>query len=135
MSFETILFILHSTLRWLIVLVALIAIVKFARGLSQQRAFDGMSRGLTAAYSGLIDLQVLIGILLLVLRGPLGTPQIVHGILMIAAAVVAHLSARWRGAPDTLRYRMNLLMVVLSLLLIVFGVGVLGFERWIPRLQ
>lgn len=133
MSFEMIVLILHSTLRWIIVLVALIAIVKLALGLSQRRAFDGMSRGLMAGYSGLLDLQMLLGLVLIFMMGLTGT-RILHAIILIAAAVAAHLNSRWKTAADATRTRMSLLMVVLSLLLIFFGVAVLGIQRWIPRM-
>ena len=52
---------IHSLIRWLIVLLALAAIIKLALGWRQGRAFDKMASGLVSGYTGLLDLQLLIG--------------------------------------------------------------------------
>ena len=117
---------IHSILRWVIVLVAVAAVVKFTMGWLRGGAFKGTDRGLASGFSGLVDLQATLGLILLVSRGVIGLgfprEHLEHAFTMIIAAVVAHLSARWKNAEDKIRFR-NSLFIVLAVLAIVF-VGV-----------
>lgn len=125
----------HSGLRWLVLLVALIAIVKFLLGWLTRSPFKGMDRGLMAGYSGLLDLQSALGIIFLLWNGFTGTGfpryRLEHGLIMIVAAVVAHLSSRWKNAQDAVRFRNNLLLIVASLVLVLIGIAILpgGLSR------
>ena len=125
----------HSGLRWLILLVAVVAIIKFTVAWRAGSAFKGMDRGLTAAFSGLMDLQVTLGIIFLLWSGFAGAGfpghRIAHGVTMILAAVVAHLSARWKNADDKTRFRNNLFTIIAALVLVLVGIAVLpgGFSR------
>jgi preprotein translocase subunit SecY len=122
---------IHSYVRWLIVIVAVIAAVKFAIGWLRGGAFKSMDRGLTSGFSGLIDLQVTLGIILLVWSGLAGVGfpmyRIEHAVTMIIAAVVAHLPARWKNADDKTRFR-NSLFIVLDVLIIIF-IGVMRLPQ------
>ena len=87
---------IHSLLRWLILLVAVVAIVKLGLGWRRGGPFDGMDRGVVAGYSGLLDLQVLLGLVLLIgdaifLGEGFPMVRILHAIVMILAVVTAHL--------------------------------------------
>ncbi|MCQ3936799.1 MAG: hypothetical protein DPW18_07095 [Chloroflexi bacterium] len=117
----------HSYLRWLIVLVAVTAAVKFTLGWLRGGAFKGMDRGLTAGFSGLMDLQAVIGIIMLVGLGTGGEGfpmiRIEHAVTMLIAVVLGHLPARWKNAADTIRFR-NALFCILGAMLFVF-VGVM----------
>jgi hypothetical protein len=130
-----ILWMAHSVLRWLILLVATVAIVKFALGWLRGGEFKGMDRGLTAAFSGLMDLQVTLGIIFLLWNGFAGTGfpmyRIEHGVAMVLAAVVAHLPARWKNAETKIRFRNTLFSVIVSILLVIAGLAVLpgGLRR------
>lgn len=125
----------HSGLRWLILLVAVVAIVKFLIGWLRRSQFQGMDRGLMAGFSGLMDLQATLGIILLLWGGLAGAGfpryRIEHGVIMVIAAVVAHMSARWKNADDTVRFRNNLFLIVASLLLVLVGISTLpgGLSR------
>ena len=122
---ETLL-VIHSHTRWLILLVALIAIVKFTMGWLRGGAFKGMDRGLAAGFSGLMDLQATLGLIFLIWTSVVGTPftpnRIEHLTTMIIAAVLAHLPARWKNAPDTPRFRNTLFCIVGALVLVFVGV-------------
>lgn len=130
-----ILLMLHSILRWIILLVAMAAIVKFALGWLRGGAFSGMDRGLMSGFSGLMDLQVTLGIVFLLWSGftDVGFPmyRIEHGVTMIIAAVVGHLSARWKKADDRTRFRNNLFIIIAALVLILVGISTLpgGLSR------
>ena len=125
----------HSGLRWIILLVAVVAIIKFVLGWRTGSAFKGMDRGLMAGFSGLMDLQATLGIIFLLWSGFTGAGfplfRIEHGITMIIAAVVAHLSARWKNADDKTRFRNNLFTIIASLVLVLVGIASLpgGFSR------
>ena len=128
----SILLMIHSLVRWLIVIVAVIAAVKFAFGWLRGGAFKAMDRGLSSGFSGLIDLQVTLGLIYLIWNGLAveGFPmfRIEHAVTMIIAAVVAHLPARWKNAEDKLRFR-NSFFIVLDVLIIIFiGVALLPKE-------
>lgn len=116
---------IHSLVRFLILLVAAIAILKLGFGWLAKKPFDGMDRGLTSGFSGLMDLQALLGIIVL-LGGAfmgIGFPmnRIEHAFAMILAVVVAHLPMRWKNAPDGIHQRNNLFAVLGSLVLVLIG--------------
>lgn len=125
----------HSGLRWLVLLVAAVAIVKFALGWLQGSEFKGMDRGLASAFSGLMDLQVTLGIIFLLWNGFSGTGfplyRIEHGVAMILAAAVGHLPARWKNSDPKLRFRNTLFTVIASILLVIVGLVMLpgGLSR------
>ena len=130
-----ILLMLHSILRWIILLVAVVAVVKFALGWLQGGQFKGMDRGLMSGFSGLMDLQATLGIIFLLWSGFTGAGfpmyRIEHGLIMIVAAVVAHLSARWKNADDKTRFCNNLFAIIASLILVLVGIASLpgGLSR------
>ncbi|MFN2222631.1 MAG: hypothetical protein ACK2UH_08775 [Candidatus Promineifilaceae bacterium] len=115
---------LHSINRWIIVVVAVAALIKFLIGWLQNSNYQRVDRILMAAYSGLLDLQLLMGIILLInhrfARRPLE-----HAITMIIAIALAHASRVWRDKPDRVRYRNNFLAILIGLLLIIAGVAIL----------
>ena len=125
----------HSGIRWLVLLIAVIAIVKFLIGWLRGSQFKGMDRGLMAGFNGLMDLQMALGIIFLLWAGfsGVGFPflSILHGLIMFAAAAIAHMSARWKNADDMTRFRNNLFVIVGSLILVLIGISVLpgGLSR------
>jgi hypothetical protein len=131
----TILLMAHSWLRWLILLVAILAVVKFLLGWLRASNYQGMDRGLMSGFSGSMDLQATLGIIFLLWSGLAGTGfplyRIAHGLIMIAAAVVAHMSARWKNADSLTLFRNNLFLIVGSLILVLIGIAILpgGLSR------
>jgi hypothetical protein len=120
---------IHSAVRWAIVVIAVIAIIKFALGLGLNSTFKGMDRGLASAFSGLMDLQVLIGLIYFVWNGIAveGFPmfRILHMIIMIIAAAVGHLPSRFKSLPDKPRFQYSLFAVIGSLALVLVGISIL----------
>jgi uncharacterized membrane protein YphA (DoxX/SURF4 family) len=130
-----ILLVIHSHTRWLILLVAILAIVKFAIGWLRGSAFKGMDRGLAAGFSGLMDLQATIGLIFLIWTSVVGVPftpnRMEHATTMIIAAVLGHLPARWKNSPDAIRFRNTLFCIVGALVLVFMGVVRLrGGSSW-----
>ena len=113
---------LHSLNRWLVVAVAVVAIVKFALGWLQQRSFTGMDRGLASGFAGLMDLQLVLGLVLLFGLG-VNRVRTTHMGYGIVAVILAHLPALWRRSPDRIRFRNTLLAIVASVVVIIIGVS------------
>ena len=99
----------HSILRWLLVLIALAAIIINARGVLTKATWSPTNRKLNAALLGTTHLQVLIGLLLYVGVSPLMSSifndfgaamknpvlrfwAVEHIAMMILAAVVIHIT-------------------------------------------
>ena len=114
---------IHGEIRWLVALVALIAIIKFAHGWLTRAEYKGIDRGLMAAFSGLLDLNLLLGLVLLISLGTGVTARIEHAVTMVIALVIAHSSSLWRRSnnPTTL-FRNNLLAVIVALVVVFIGV-------------
>ncbi|MCA0454234.1 MAG: hypothetical protein LCI00_09700 [Chloroflexi bacterium] len=126
---------LHSIVRWLIVIVTVIALVRFALvwlGNQPEQRYDKI---LLSAFSGLVDLQVLIGLIYLIWSGSAGAGfpsyRIEHSVIMVIAAVVGHLPRRWRDAPVQTRARNNVIAILVVLVLVYVGVArlPLGWSR------
>lgn len=133
----SIIFIIHSHLRWLVLLVAVTAAIKFAIGWLRGGAFKGMDRGLAAGFSGVMDLQATLGLINLLWLGfsadggGFTRYRLEHAFIMIIAAVLGHLPARWKNAADGIRFRNTLFCILGALLLIYVGVATLpgGWTR------
>lgn len=126
---------LHSIVRWALIVVALAALAKFAIGWLRSQPFDRIASALSSAFGGLLDLQLLLGLLYFLITGfgGAGFPRFrwEHFGIMAIAVVVGHLPARWKKLDDTQRHRNALFAVVAALLLIVVGVSLLPGSRWL----
>jgi uncharacterized membrane protein YphA (DoxX/SURF4 family) len=85
-------------------------------------------------YTGVLDLQALIGLALLVglatqAGGLPPTGRLLHAVTMFFAVAAAHQTARWRDAPDARRFRNGLIAYCLSLALIAGGLAVIVQTR------
>jgi uncharacterized membrane protein YphA (DoxX/SURF4 family) len=118
---------IHSGIRWLIVAAAVIAAVRFLLGWLRNLEFGAMDRGSLAGVSGLMDLQVLVGFVYFLWSG-LGSGAFAryrfeHLVIMLAAALVAHLPGRWKNLESRMRFRRALLAVLGMLVLVFIGVS------------
>ena len=120
----SILLMIHSILRWLIVIVGFVAIIKFLIGWLRKTAFGKMDRGLSSGFSGLMDLQVTLGLLYFFITGfgGAGFPmyRIEHLTTMLIAAMVAHVPAMFKKAGN--KYAVAFYAVIGALILVVIGV-------------
>jgi hypothetical protein len=118
---------IHSLVRWVILLLAVAAIIKLAYGWFRAGIYDSLDRGLVMGYSGLLDLQALLGFVLLFGNGFLlgegfPLPRILHGIVMILAVITGHLAGRGKSDPAKARYRRALAAIAGSLVLVLIGI-------------
>ena len=124
----------HSIIRWLIVLVGLVALVKFLVGMARKSEFAKMDRGLSAGFSGLMDLQVTLGFIYFFwngIAGGAGFPmfRIEHMITMLLAAAAGHLPAMMKKSEN--KFGVAFFSVFLALALVFAGVYILpgGWSR------
>jgi len=124
---------LHSIVRWVIVLAAVVGAARYVLVLTARASGGRLDRGLMSGYTGLMDLNALLGIIYLIGSGiatavwfPL--PRVEHMVTNLVAVGVAHLFASRgrRAADDQGLARQNLLGIVLSMLLVVIAVAAIG---------
>ena len=125
---------LHGALRWLILSLAVFGTARsFVSMLSVSARFSRLDLGVSRAYAVLLDLQMLVGILLVLSALTVQQPvPWIHPIIMIPAVVVAHLSRRFATQPDRKRHQAQLAIYLGSLALVVIGLIVIG-QAILPR--
>lgn len=122
----------HSLVRWLVVIIAVVALVRYALVMAGRAQASGMDRGLMSGYTGLLDLNVLLGLIIIVGLSISGGQVLIvwieHAVANIAGVAVAHIFAqRAKKMEDAqLKARTNLLGIVISILIIVVGVALVG---------
>lgn len=139
--------ILHNLNRWAILIVAIVLIARSIMGM-QNRSYSGTDRALSSAFTGLMDLQLLLGILLFTvspfIQNLLSNMSAAmqnsqsrffvaeHWIGMLVAVVLAHVgSIRVRRANSPVdKHRQTLIWYGLSLLLVL-----LAIPWWRPLLR
>jgi hypothetical protein len=117
----------HSGLRYLVLIAAVVALVVLAMGAFGRKPFGNASRISLAAFTGLLDLQIVLGIAMMVMGCFYGA-LMGHLTMMFLAAVAAHgLSVYARKQADARRAQtIALVGVALALALIAGGIGAIG---------
>ena len=130
---DTLLYI-HSVVRWLILSLAVFGAARsFVSMLSVSARFSRLDLGVSRAYAILLDLQLLVGLLLVLAVLTLQQPvPWIHPIIMIPAVIIAHLSRRFAAQPDRKRHQAQLAIYLGSLVLVALGLAVIG-QLVLPR--
>jgi heme A synthase len=117
----------HSGLRFLVLLAAVVALVVQALGVFGRKAYERPSRLSMSAFTGLLDLQVLLGIGMVVLGCFYGA-LVGHLMMMVLAAAAAHGTSVFarKQADGRKAHTVALVGVVLALALIAAGIGAIG---------
>ena len=117
----------HSGLRFLVLLAAVVALLVTALGTLGRQPYARPARIAMAAFTGLLDLQALLGLGMVVL-GCFHGALIGHLMMMVLAAAAAHgcsVFAR-RQADGRRAHGVALVGVVLALALIAGGISAIG---------
>ena len=124
---DTLLYV-HSVLRWLILSIAVFGAARsFVSMLSVSARFTRLDLGVSRVYAILLDIQLLVGVLLVLAALTLQQPvPWIHALIMIPAVIIAHLSRRFAAQPDRKRHQAQLAIYLSSLALIVIGLAVIG---------
>ncbi|MBL1215393.1 MAG: hypothetical protein HND52_18650 [Ignavibacteriae bacterium] len=117
----TALFHAHSGIRYLVLLFAVIAIVYFAYGLLTKKPYDKTARMLGVIFNSSLDLNVLLGIILLFVKGYFSY-QLMHIIYMFAALAAAHVLTAVNKKRKTPSYQIALLAIAVPLILVLIGI-------------
>jgi uncharacterized membrane protein YphA (DoxX/SURF4 family) len=120
------LFAAHSGVRYLVLLMGLVALVWFAWGKASGRPFSRPAPALLAGFVGFLDVQVLMGLVLLI-GGRRPAAIWGHLATMLLAAVAIHtVAAVHNRRPGPAGYGLPLFGVALTLGLIVLGILSIG---------
>jgi heme A synthase len=117
----------HSGLRFLILLVGIVAVVNYTLARRSKRAPSRGDRILMAIFTGLLDLQLLLGVGI-VATGLFYPALMGHIGMMVFAVVLAHVcSVAARRTTDPVRaHTLRLVGALGALLLIVGGIQAIG---------
>ena len=116
---------IHSYLRYLVLLVGVVAVAYYAFGLATKRPVDKLVRILGSSFAGLLDTQILLGIIG-VAMGRYYPALIGHIVMMVLAAGLAHallVVNRKRPNPG---YVLPLIGVGGALVLVAGGIFAIG---------
>jgi len=119
----------HSGLRFLIVLLGLLTLFYALIGLAGKRPYDKLMRILSAAFAGLIHLQILVGLGVL-MTGRFYPAIWFHFMAMLIAAVCAQLPPSiMRRRPEEQRaYGPHVVLTAIAMSAIFLGISVIGRE-------
>ncbi len=120
-----ILFQAHSGIRYLVLLVGLVALAYFVSGLAAKRPVGKPVRILGSAFVGLLDLQILLGIIM-VAMGRYYPRLIGHIVMMLVAAAITHVLLVVNRKRPNPGYLLPLIAVALALALIAGGLMAIG---------
>ncbi len=132
---------LHSILRWLVILLALLAIIRAVNGLSFKRGWTGMDNRVGMLFTTLMDTQLLVGIILYFFLSPItmtalqnfggvmGNASIrffamEHSVVMLLAVIVAHVGRSMvrRASSATAKHRRTAIWIGVAILLVLLAV-------------
>jgi hypothetical protein len=126
---------IHSYLRWLVVVLLLLALIRLLITWLRKGEFTGADRGLLSAAVGSMDLQLLIGVILLIGWG-VTRWRMEHGVTILLGIISAHMTARWKKLDGPTRARNSFFALLIAAILIYVGVMRLpgnGWTRWMNQ--
>lgn len=132
MDFNQILFYAHSGIRWVVVLLTLLALVWLVRALLQKRSYDALTERIMRFFSIGVAAQWALGIILFVVLGGFDVRQRwEHAFMMTLALVAAHGHYMLKKRPERVRIIGGIISILLVLTFVVLGIIVLpgGTER------
>src|SRR5262245_14145645 len=145
---------IHSTLRWVVLLLALVALGRAIRGVMGRLEWKPADQAVGAWFTGSLDLQMLLGLVLYIFLSPVtrqafadmgaamrNTPlrffPVEHITGMIVAVVLAHIGrARSKKGTDAgQRHRSALIFYALALVIMVLSIPWPGTPGGRPLLR
>jgi hypothetical protein len=121
----------HRYLRFVILGFGILGVLRALASLNTREAkFMRVDNVLARLYNGALDVQVLVGVGMVLLYASQAKPlQWLHPLIMLPAVVVSHLGRRFRTRPDRDRHKAQLAIYVGSLALVAVGLAVIGELR------
>ena len=131
----TLLFYLHSGVRWLVVLAMIVALGWMIFSFIRRRDLDRVTRTIMATFGTLVAIQWLLGIILFLVyslaSGDMQLYWATHFTFMTLVFIVAHLHIAARRFASTQNYYViSIVIILVVIVLIYFGVATLPGDRW-----
>ena len=126
MDLYTILHEAHSGIRWLILLLSVITIIKLLMTWLQKGEFGKGDQMLTRIFVSTIDIQFLLGlsmVLWFAINTELARYQIEHAVTNLVAIGLIHFAAKWKRSPGPIRARNTLIVYVIGFLLMGLAIS------------
>jgi len=118
--------ILHSLVRWIVLLTLLFALFRIYRGRFGKREWDAADGRAVQVFAIAVDVQMLLGIVLLLVNGfaDLGSFWMDHIIPMVVAVAFAHIASAQakKDAPAEVRFRKTAFWLILVLVVILVAI-------------
>ena len=118
---------IHGHWRWVVALVALAALVKFAIGWFGKGKVNSLDKQLASAYAIVITIQLALGVINLIIKltqgifiGSLYPEHILYG--LVATGLAHAIPMRKDERPDDRRFRMGFIFVLASIVIVVLSV-------------
>ncbi len=119
-----IILLLHSIVRFVLLAIAVVGIIKTLMSLGRKGDPAPADRTIASAFLGVYDLQVLLGILIIFLGG---LTNALHPIVMFVGVVTAHgLQAMSRRAQGASVHQARLAFYIVPLAIILIGLAIIG---------
>lgn len=118
-------FTLHSHFRWIALLSAALVLAKYVASFISKKEFSKLDRILGSIFVSVIDIQLILGLILLITRisaGAFSGRIAEHITTMIISVVLAHLPIKWRTSESHTRLRNTLLCYLGAIILILMGI-------------
>lgn len=116
----------HSGVRWLVVVMTVVAFGWLLFRYLQNQSYDKRTHIIVAAWSGLVGLQWILGIILLLVLGTFTGTQWSHAGTMTLALAVAHAYVPLKKRPDKVRFIGGLASIIGVMVLVFVGVQLVG---------
>lgn len=131
---------IHSIVRWLLVIAVVVAVARAFMGWFGKKAFTALDNKIGLAFTSLMDLQLLIGLILYVISpilqtafqnfgGAMGNTQmrffaVEHILMMVIAVVLAHVGRALskKASTDLLKHRRAAIWFGLALLVMLLAI-------------
>lgn len=124
---QEMLFYAHSGVRYLVLLAGVVAVAYLGQAAARSEPLSRGSRAVMSAFTGLLDLQILLGLLQLTVV-PFYGALAGHLVLMFAAAFVGHavIIANRNRPPERQSNALLLAGALATLVLILLGIMAIG---------
>jgi hypothetical protein len=132
---------LHNIMRWLVLILGIIAIVRAYIGWFGNKPWSDLDDNLGRGFTISLDLQFLLGLLLYIFLSPITTSAfanmsaamsdsntrfflVEHSLMMVAAIIVAHIGRSRAGKQEdaTKKYRTAAIFFTIALLIVLAAI-------------
>ncbi len=115
---------LHSLVRFVLLIVAVVGVVVTIVALARKSAPASMDRGIASGFVGLYDLQVLLGLLIILLGG---LTNALHPVVMFLGVLAAHgLQVATRRSEGASVHLLRLALYIVPVAIILVGLAVIN---------